>query len=134
MNIKGRIQLSSVPSIFMRKIKLKKARVIFMKREEIIESIKKIEKISNELIQTKEKIKYEELEKYFFKIEKVRMDMYDAVMQENLWREFMEDEVTDFIDYDYKVKLEDDILKIHIPEKIPPIKKGANYTRKTNYK
>ena len=27
-----------------------------MKREEIIESIKKIEKISNELIQTKEKI------------------------------------------------------------------------------
>ncbi len=134
MNIKGRIQLSSVPSIFMRKIKLKKARVIFMKREEIIESIKKIEKISNELIQTKEKIKNEELEKYFCKLEKVRMDMYDAVMQENLWREFMEDEVTDFIDYDYKVKLEDDILKIHIPEKIPPIKKGANYTRKTNYK
>ena len=30
-----------------------------MKREEIIESIKKIEKISNELIQTKEKIKDE---------------------------------------------------------------------------
>ena len=134
MNIKGRIQLSSVPSIFMRKIKLKIARVIFMKREEIIESIKKIEKISNELIQTKEKIKNEELEKYFCKLEKVRMDMYDAVMQENLWREFMEDEVTEFIDYDYKAKVEDGILKIHIPEKIPPIKKGANYTRKTNYK
>ena len=67
-------------------------------------------------------------------VEKVRMDMYDAVMQENLWREFMEDEVTEFIDYDYKAKIEDDILKIHIPEKIPPIKKGANYTRKTNYK
>lgn len=51
------------------------------------------------------------------------MDMYDAVMQENLWKDFMGDEVTDFIDYDYKAKLEDDILKIHIPEKIPPIKK-----------
>lgn len=76
----------SVPSIFMAKIKFKKVRVIFMKREEIIESIKKIEKISNELIQTKEKIKDEELEKYFCKLEKVRMDMYDAVMQENLWR------------------------------------------------
>lgn len=97
-----------------------------MKREEIIESIKKIEKISNEVVQTKEKIKDEELEKYFCKLEKVRMDMYDAVMQENLWREFIEDEVTEFIDYDYKAKVEDDILKIHIPEKIPPIKKGAN--------
>lgn len=121
-------------SFVLFKIKFKKARVIFMKREEIIESIKKIEKISNELVQTKEKIKDEELEKYFCKLEKVRMDMYDAVMQENLWREFMDDEVTEFIDYDYKTKVEDDILKIHIPEKIPPIKKGANYTRKTNYK
>lgn len=44
----------------MKKIKFKKARVIFMKKEEIIESIKKIEKISNEIIQTKEKIKDEE--------------------------------------------------------------------------
>lgn len=82
-----------------------------MKREEIIESIKKIEKISNEVVQTKEKIKDEELEKYFCKLEKVRMYMYDAVMQENLWREFMENEVTEFIDYDYKAKVEDDILK-----------------------
>lgn len=104
-----------------------------MKKEEIIESIKKIEKISNEVVQTKEKIKDEALEKYFCKLEKVRMDMYDAVMQENLWRDFMGDEVTDFIDYDYKAKLEDDILKIHIPEKIPPIKRGANYTRKKDY-
>lgn len=104
-----------------------------MKREEIIESIKKIEKISNEVVQTKEKIKDEELERYFCKLEKERMDMYDAVMQENLWKDFMGDEVTDFIDYDYKAKLEDDILKIHIPEKIPPIKRGTNYTRKKNY-
>ena len=44
-----------------------------MKREEIIESIKKIEKISNELVRTEEKIKDEELEKYFCKLEKVRM-------------------------------------------------------------
>ncbi len=108
--------------------------MIFMKKEEIIESIKKIEKISNEVVQTKEKIKDEELEKYFCKLEKVRMDMYEAVMQENLWREFIEDEVTEFIDYDYRTKVEDGILKINIPEKIPPIKKGANYTRKKNYR
>lgn len=38
-------------------------------------------------------------------VEKVRMDMYDAVMQENLWRDFMGDEVTEFIDYDLPKKL-----------------------------
>ena len=40
-------------SFVLFKIKFKKARVIFMKREEILESIKKIEKISNELTQKK---------------------------------------------------------------------------------
>lgn len=102
-------------------------------KEEIIESIKKIEKISNELVQTKEEIKDEELERYFCRLEKIRMDMYDIVKQRNLWRKFDNAETIDFIDEDYKVKLEDDILKIYIPETIPPIKKGANYTRKTNY-
>lgn len=102
-------------------------------KEEIIESIKKIEKISNELLQTKEEVKDEELERYFCRLEKTRMDMYDAVEQRNLWREYDDSKTIDFIDKDYRAKLEDDILKIYIPETIPPIKKGANYTRKTNY-
>ncbi len=102
-------------------------------KEEIIESIKKIEKISKELLQTKEEVKDKELERYFCRLEKIRMDMYDTVKQRNLWREFDNAETIDFIDEDYRVKLEDDILKIYIPETIPPIKKGANYTRKTNY-
>lgn len=115
------------------KINLKKVMVIFMKKEEIIESIKKIEKISNELLQTTEEVKDEELERYFCSLEKTRMDMYDTVKQRNIWREFDNAETIDFIDEDYRVKLEDDILKIYIPEKIPPIKKGANYTRKANH-
>jgi len=125
-------RVKSVPSIFIPKNKLKKVRVMFMKKEQIIESIKKIKKISNELIQTKEEINDEELERYFCRLEKARMDMYDIVKQRNLWREFDNAEGIDFIDEDYKVKLEDDILKIYIPEKMPPIKKGASYTRKKN--
>lgn len=103
-----------------------------MKKEEIIESIRRIEKISNELLQTKEEVVDEELERYFCKLEKTRMDMYDAVKQRNLWRKFDDAETIEFIDKDYKVKLEDDILKIYIPETMPPIKRGVNYTRKTN--
>ena len=101
-----------------------------MKKEEIIESIEKIKDISEKLLKTKEEIKDEELEKYFYKLEKTRMDMYDAVRQRNMWLEFMDDKGTEFIDYDYNAKLEDDILKIYIPEKIPSIKRGVNYIQK----
>lgn len=101
-----------------------------MKKEEIIESIEKIKDISEKLLKTKEEIKDEELEKYFYKLEKTRMDMYDAVRQRNMWLEFMDDKGTEFIDYDYKAKVEDDILKIYIPEKIPSIKRGVNYIQK----
>ena len=101
-----------------------------MKKEEIIESIEKIKDISEKLLKTKEEIKDEELEKYFYKLEKTRMDMYDAVRQRNMWLEFMDDKGTEFIDYAYKAKVEDDILKIYIPEKIPSIKRGVNYIQK----
>ena len=101
-----------------------------MKKEEIIESIEKIKDISEKLLKTKEEIKDEELEKYFYKLEKTRMDMYDAVRQRNMWLEFMDDKGTEFIDYDYNAKIEDDILKIYIPEKIPSIKRGVNYIQK----
>ena len=101
-----------------------------MKKEEIIKSIEKIEKISEEFVQTKEEIKDEQLERYFCKLEKTRMDMYDAAKQRNLWIEFMDDKGTEFIDDHYKAEVENEILKIYIPERIPPIKKGANYTQK----
>ena len=101
-----------------------------MKKEEIIESIEKIKDISEKLLKTKEEIKDEELEKYFYKLEKTRMDMYDAVRQRNMWLEFMDDKGTAIIDYAYKAKVEDDILKIYIPEKIPSIKRGVNYIQK----
>lgn len=101
-----------------------------MKKEEIIEAVEKIKDISEKLLKTKEEIKDEELEKYFYKLEKTRMDMYDAVRQRNMWLEFMDDKGTEFIDYDYKAKVEDDILKIYIPEKIPSIKRGVNYIQK----
>lgn len=94
-----------------------------MKKEEIIESIEKIKDISEKLLKAKEEIKDEELEKYFYKLEKTRMDMYDALRQRNMWLEFMDDKEIEIIDYDYKAKVEDEILKIYIPEKIPSIKR-----------
>ena len=101
-----------------------------MEKEKIIKEIEKIKDISEKLLRTKEEIKDEELEMYFYKFEKIRMDMYDEVRQRNMWLEFMNDKGTEFIDYAYKEKVEDDILKIYIPEKIPSIKKGVNYIQK----
>ena len=68
---------------------------------------KLIKEISEKLLQAKEKLQDQDLERYFCKLEKTRMDMYDAVNQNNLWREFIGDEVvTEYIDDKYKVKLE----------------------------
>ncbi len=61
---------------------------------------------------------------------KNRMDMYDYVTQENLWMDFMNIEGIKTINDKYKATLENDILKIYIPEKIPSIKKGVNYVQK----
>ena len=101
-----------------------------MKKDEIIKSIEKIEELSNKLLQEKEEIKEDELERYFYKFEKIRMDMYDDVRQTNLWLDFMDVEGIEIIDSQYKSRLEDNILKIHIPEKVPSIKRGANYIQK----
>lgn len=101
-----------------------------MKKDEIIKSIEKIEELSKKLLQTKEEIKEDELEKYFYKFEKIRMDMYDDVRQRNLWLHFMDLEGIEILDNKYEARLEDNILKIHIPEKVPSIKRGANYIQK----
>ena len=63
-----------------------------MRRDEIIKSIERIKELSNKLLQVKEEIKEDELEKYFYKFEKIRMDMYDDVRQTNLWLDFMDTE------------------------------------------
>ena len=78
-----------------------------MEKEKIIEEIEKIKDISENLLKTKEEIKDEELEMYFYKFEKTRMDMYDEVRQRNIWLEFMNDKGTEFIDYAYRAKVED---------------------------
>lgn len=101
-----------------------------MKKDGIIKSIERIEELSNKLLQVKGEIKEDELEKYFYKFEKIRMDMYDDVRQTNLWLDFMEAEGIKIIDYQYKAILEENILKIHIPEKVPSIKRGTNYVQK----
>lgn len=56
--------------------------------------------------------------------------MYDAARQRNLWLKFMDKKEPEFIDDEYKAEVENEVLKIYIPEKIPPIKNGANYTQK----
>lgn len=101
-----------------------------MMKEKIIKTIEKIGEATNKLLQTKEEITDEKLEEYFLKFEKNRMDMYDYVTQTNLWLDFMGEKGVKTINDKYKAVLEDDILKIYIPEKLPSIKKGINYVQK----
>ena len=101
-----------------------------MMKEKIIKSIERIGDLSNKLLQTKEEVTNEKLEKYFIKFEKNRMDMYDYVKQANLWLNFIDEEGIKAINTEYKATLENNILKIYIPEKLPSIKQGINYVQK----
>ncbi len=101
-----------------------------MINQRILDSIEEIEQISNKLLQTKEKIKNEELERYFCKFEKARMDMYDTVEQRNLFMKFDGGDAINCIGEEYEVELQNDILKIYIPETLPKIKHGVNYAQK----
>lgn len=101
-----------------------------MINQRILNSIEEIEQISNKLLQTKEKIKDEEIERYFCKFEKARMDMYDAVEQRNLFMKFGGGDVINCIGEEYEVELQNDILKLYIPETLPKIKQGVNYAQK----
>ena len=74
-----------------------------MKKDEIIKSIERIKELSSKLLQEKEEIKEDELERYFYKFEKIRMDMYDDVRQTNLWLDFMDAEGIEIIDSQYKL-------------------------------
>ncbi len=101
-----------------------------MINQRILDSIGEIEEISNKLLQTKEKIKDEELERYLYKFEKARMDMYDAVEQRNLFMKFDGRDAINCIGEEYEVELQNDILKLYIPETLPKIKQGVNYAQK----
>ena len=101
-----------------------------MINQKILDSIGEIEQISNKLLQTKEKIKDEEIERYFCKFEKARMYMYDAVEQRNLFMKFGGGDAINCINEKYEVELQNDILKLYIPETLPKIKQGVNYAQK----
>ena len=96
----------------------------------IIESIDKIQKLNLKTLYSKEKIENEDIEKYFYEFEKARTNMYEEAKQANLWLEFSDMEPVKYLNQDYKVELENNILKLHIPEKVPPIKRGFYYTQK----
>ena len=59
-----------------------------MINQKILDSIGEIKQISNKLLKMKQEIKDEELERYFCKFEKARMNIYDAVEQKNLFIKF----------------------------------------------
>ena len=101
-----------------------------MINQKILDSIGEIEQISNKLLKTKAGVTDEKLERYFCKFEKARMDMYEAVEQENLFIKFGGGDAINCIGEEYEVELQDDILKLYIPETLPKIKQGISYTQK----
>ena len=63
------------------------------------------------------------LEKFLYNLEKIRFEIYEQVRYLNI----MLDNEIHFIDNDYKANLQDGVLSLYIPEKLPTLTNRSSY-------
>lgn len=67
------------------------------------------------------------LEKFLYTLEKWRFEIYEQV---GFLNDITEGNEIHFIDNDYKATLEDNVLSLYIPEKLPNLKNRSSYAHK----
>lgn len=67
------------------------------------------------------------LERFLYTLEKWRFEIYEQVRFLN---DITEENEVHFIDNDYKATLEDNVLSLYIPEKLPNLKNRSSYAHK----
>ncbi len=67
------------------------------------------------------------LENFFYSFEKIRFEIYEKI---DFLNETVFDNEIHTINKDYKAKLENDILYLYIPEKLPNLKNKSSYVNK----
>ena len=67
------------------------------------------------------------LERFLYNLEKIRFEIYEQVRYLN--NNMLDDEIH-FIDNDYKANLQDGVLSLYIPEKLPNLTNRSTYAHK----
>ena len=74
--------------------------------------------------------KGKKLEIFLYNLEKIRFEIYEQVRYLN--NNILDNEIH-FIDNDYKANLQDGVLSLYIPEKLPNLTNRSSYAHKQNY-
>ena len=91
--------------------------------------LQQIKKQTEFILNNREIIENKDIEKYLRGLEKVRYELFNNIKLNNLEKNKV-DEKINYINNSYRAKLENDILKIHIPEVLPKYKNISNYAYK----
>ena len=91
--------------------------------------LQQIKKQTDFILNNREIIENKDIEKYLRGLEKVRYELFNNIKLNNLEKNKV-DEKINYINNSYRAKLENDILKIHIPEVLPKYKNISNYAYK----
>ena len=95
----------------------------------ILSELQQLKKQVDFMLQNKEVLEKKDIEKFFRGLEKSRYDMFNKVKFSNKCK-VSEREKINYINNSYKAKVEQDILKIYIPEVLPKYKNISNYSYK----
>ena len=91
--------------------------------------LQQIKKQTEFILNNREIIENKDIEKYLRGLEKARYVLFNNIKLNNLEKNKV-DEKINYINNSYRAKLENDILKIHIPEVLPKYKNISNYAYK----
>lgn len=98
-------------------------------KQAFLNELQQIKKQTDFILNIREIIENKDIEKYLRGLEKARYELFNNIKLNNLEKN-KADEKINYINNSYRAKLENDILKIHIPEVLPKYKNISNYAYK----
>ena len=98
-------------------------------QKEIVEELKKLEDETEFIINNEDTIEIKHIENYLRSFERIRYNIFNKIKLREK-EDISEEEKINYLNKRYKATVENDVLKIYIPEVIPKYKNVNNYAYK----
>ena len=98
-------------------------------QKEILKDLEELRDETDFILNNKEIVENKHIEKYLRSLERIRYNIFNKIKLIAKY-EINEQDKINYLNNRYKVTLENDVLKIHIPEVIPKYKNINNYAYK----
>lgn len=98
-------------------------------KQAFLNELQLIKKQTDFILNNREILENKDIEKYLRGLEKARYELFNNIKLNNADKNKIEEKIN-YINNSYRAKLENDILKIHIPEVLPKYKNISNYAYK----